>query len=123
MRESLIQGASGRVLLDRNVAFYFLDESSLRRNRQIRLIRNIDYQIEYFMGHVSYDVIPTPAWSPAEEEVFNRTSQLSMCGENLAQLSSDLVVVARGIAIEALIPAEVQVFFFFFFWISHNYFT
>lgn len=109
MRKSLIRGASGRVLVDRNLAFHFLDESSFKRNRQIRLIRNIGYQLEYFIGHVSHDVIQPPAGSAeSEEEVFERKSELSNCGKNLKPLSPNLVAVARDTAREQNPLLEVR---------------
>ncbi|CAH3120187.1 unnamed protein product, partial [Porites lobata] len=48
MQRNLTSGNIGQVLVDRNTAFHFLDKSGLKRNRQIRLIRNIDYPMDYF---------------------------------------------------------------------------
>ena len=106
MQESLSQGTIGRVMVDRNTAFHFLDKSGLKRNRQIRMIRNIDYPMEYYLAHVSHDVMASPNDT---NEVLVRKTQLSVCGESLKGLSADLVAVAEDIAREQLIPAELQV--------------
>ena len=114
MQRNLSQGTIGRVLVDRNTAFYFLDKSGLKRNRQIRMIRNIDYPMEYYLAHVSHEVMPPPSGSPNDtdesaDDVSKRKRQLSECGEDLKALSSDLVAVAKDTAKENLIPAELQV--------------
>ena len=44
MQKNLSQGTIGRVMVDRNTVFHFLDISGLKRNRQIRMIRNIDFR-------------------------------------------------------------------------------
>ena len=106
MQESLSQGTIGRIMLDRNTAFHFLEESGLKRNRQIRMIRNIDYPMEYYLAHLSHDVMASPNDT---NEVSARKTKLSVCGENLKGLSADLVAVAEDIAREQLIPAELQV--------------
>ena len=97
-------------MVDRNTAFHFLDKSGLKRNRQIRMIRNIDYPMEYYLAHVSHNV----SWSPNDtnnfdDEVLERKTQLSACGESLKELSADVVAVAKDTAKEQLIPAELQV--------------
>ena len=106
MQESLSQGTIGRIMLDRNTAFHFLEESGLKRNRQIRMIRNIDYPMEYDLAHLSHDVMASPNDT---NEVSARKTELSVCGETLKELSADLVAVAEDIAREQLIPAELQV--------------
>ena len=106
MQKSLIQGTIGRVMMDRNTAFHFLDKSGLKRNRQIRMIRNIDYPMEYYLAHVSHDVMASPNDT---NEVLARKTELSVCGEILKELSVDLVAVAKDAAREQLIPAELQV--------------
>ncbi|XP_066018735.1 uncharacterized protein [Pocillopora verrucosa] len=113
MQKSLIQGTIGRVMMDRNTAFHLLDKSGLKRNRQIRMIRNVDYPMEYYLAHVSHDVIPHLMGSPngtndSDDEVLVRKTELSVCGESLKELSADLVAVAEDIAKEQLIPAELQ---------------
>ncbi|XP_022789720.1 uncharacterized protein LOC111329323 [Stylophora pistillata] len=113
MQRNLSQGTIGRVLVDRNTAFYFLDKSGLKRNRQIRMIRNIDYPMEYYLAHVSHEVMPPPSGSPNDtdesaDDVLQRKKNLSTCGGSLKALSSDLVAVAKDTAKENLIPAELQ---------------
>ncbi|XP_022789752.1 uncharacterized protein LOC111329346, partial [Stylophora pistillata] len=113
MQRHLSQGKIGRVLVDRNTAFYFLDKSGLKRNRQIRMIRNIDYPMEYYLAHVSREVMPASSVSPndtdeSEDDVLQRKNDLSICGESLKALSPDLVAVAKDTAKENLIPAELQ---------------
>ena len=93
-------------MLDRNTAFHFLEESGLKRNRQIRMIRNIDYPMEYYLAHLSHDVMASPNDT---NEVSARKTKLSVCGETLKGLSADLVAVAEDTAREQLIPAELQV--------------
>ena len=114
MQKSLIQGTIGRVMMDRNTAFHLLDKSGLKRNRQIRMIRNVDYPMEYYLAHVSHDVIPHLMGSPngtndSDDEVLVRKTELSVCGKKLKELSADLVAVAEETAKEQLIPAELQV--------------
>ncbi|KAL9981408.1 hypothetical protein ACROYT_G010109 [Oculina patagonica] len=113
MQRNLSEGIIGRVLVDRNTAFHFLDKSGLKRNRQIRLIRNIDYPLDYFLAHVSKGVLPTPSMSPndtddSDTELAGRKAQLAECGPMLKELSVDLVAVSKSTAEEQLIPAELQ---------------
>ena len=97
-------------MVDRNTAFHFLDKSGLKRNRQIRMIRNIDYPMEYYLAHVSHDVMASPNdTNDSDDEVLARKTKLSVCGESLKELSADLVAVAKEIARNQLIPAELQV--------------
>ena len=105
-------------MLDRNTAFHFLDKSGLKRNRQIRMIRNIDYPMEYYLAHVSHDVMASPNDT---NEVLARKTELSVCGESLKELSADVVAVAKDTAKEQLIPAELQVVNCFF--VNFLYFT
>ena len=93
-------------MLDRNTAFHFLDKSGLKRNRQIRMIRYIDYPMEYYLAHVSQDVMASPNDT---NEVLATKTELSVCGEILKEFSVDLVSVAKDAAREQLIPAELQV--------------
>lgn len=114
MQWNLNKGIIGRVLVDRNTAFHFLDESGLKRNRQIRLIRNIDYPLDYYLAHVSKGILPTPSMSPndtddSDTELEERKAQLADCGPILKELSVDLVAVSKSTAEEQLIPAELQV--------------
>ena len=110
MQESLSQGTIGRVMLDRNTAVHFLDKSGLKRNRQIRMIRNIDYPMEYYLAHVSHDVMASPNdTNDSDDEVLARKTELSVCGESLKKLSADLAAVAKDTAKEELIPAELKV--------------
>ena len=104
-------------MVDRNTAFHFLDKSGLKRNRQIRMIRNIDYPMEYYLAHVSHDVMASPNDT---NEVLARKTELSVCGESLKELSADVVAVAKDTARE-LIPAELQVVNCFF--VNFLYFT
>ena len=97
-------------MVDRNTAFHFLDKSGLKRNRQIRMIRNIDYPMEYYLAHVSHDVMGSPNnTNNFDDEVLTRKTELSVCGESLKELSADVVAVAKDTAKEQLIPAELQV--------------
>ena len=111
---NLREGITGRVLVDRNSAFPFLDKPGLRRNRQIRLIRNIEYPLDYYLAHVSKEVLPTPSMSPndtddSDKELVERKTELAECGPIFKELSVDLVGVAKTTAEEQLIPAELQV--------------
>ena len=58
MQKNLSKGDVGRVLVDRITAFHFLDKSGLKKNRQIRLIRNIDYPMDSFMAFIKRDSSP-----------------------------------------------------------------
>ena len=58
MQKNLSKGDVGRVLVDRITAFHFLDKSGLKKNRQIRLIRNIDYPMDSFMAFIQRDSSP-----------------------------------------------------------------
>ena len=58
MQKNLSKGDVGRVLVDRITAFHFLDKSGLKKNRQIRLIRNIDYLMDSFMAFIERDSSP-----------------------------------------------------------------
>ena len=58
MQTNLSKGDVGRVLVDRITAFHFLDKSGLKKNRQIRLIRNIDYPMDSFMAFIKRDSSP-----------------------------------------------------------------
>ena len=110
MQKNLSRGTIGRVMVDRNTAFHFLDKSGLKRNRQIRMIRNIDYPMEYYLAHVSHDVMASPNdTNDSDDEVSARKTQLSVCGESLKGLSTDLVGVAKNTAKVQLIPAELEV--------------
>ena len=109
-------------MVDRNTAFHFLDKSGLKRNRQIRMIRNIDYPMEYYLAHVSHDVMESPNdTNNFDDEVLTRKTELSVCGESLKELSADVVAVAKDTAKEQLIPAELQVVNCFF--VNFIYFT
>ena len=96
--------------MDRNTAFHFLDKSGLKRNRQIRMIRNVDYPMEYYLAHVSHDVMASPNdTNDSNNEVLARKTELSVCGKRLKKYSADIVAVAKDTAKEQLIPAELQV--------------
>ena len=94
MQKNLSSVAIGRVLVDRNTAFHFLDKSGLKKNRQIRLIRNIDYPMDYFIASVSK---------------YGQPPEITDCPSVLRDLSRDLIAVAKQSAEETLIPAELQV--------------
>ena len=51
------------MLVDQNKAFYFLDKADLKRDRQIRVIRNIEYPLDYYLAHVSRGVPPMQSMS------------------------------------------------------------
>ena len=110
-------------MVDRNTAFHFLDKSGLKRNRQIRMIRNIDYPMEYYLAHVSHDVMASPNdTNDSDDEVLARKTELSVCGESLKDLEllADLAAVAKDTAKVQLIPAELKVVncFLWIFYIS-----
>ena len=94
MQRNLSSGDIGRVLVDRNTAFHFLDKSGLKRNRQIRLIRNIDYPMDYFLAFTKRDSSPL---------------EIAGCGPTAKALQRDLVSVAKSTAQERLIPVQMQV--------------
>ena len=83
MQWNLSKGVIGRVLVDRNMAFHFLDKSGLKRNRQIRLIRCIDYPMYYYLAHVSKGVLPNP--NNSDTELVQRKKQIAECGPNLTE--------------------------------------
>ena len=58
MKKNLSKGDIGRVLVDRNTAFHLLDKSGLKKNKQIRLIRHIDYTMDYFIAFIKRDSPP-----------------------------------------------------------------
>ena len=110
MQKNLGQGIVGGVLMDRHTAFHFLDKSGLKRNRQIRLIRNIEYPLEYYLAYVyNNGVPPTQLISPNDKKLMERKTELAECGPMLKELSVDLVSFAKTTAEEKLIPAELQV--------------
>ena len=94
MQRNLSSGDIGRVLVDRNTAFHFLDKSGLKRNRQIRLIRNIDYPMDYFLAFTKRDSSPL---------------KIAGCGPTLKELQGDFMLVAQSTAQERLIPVQMQV--------------
>lgn len=128
LQKNLSSGQIGRVLVDRNTAFHFLDKSGLKRNRQIRLIREIDYPMDYYMAHVRRGNRPS---SPKEDlddmpmslndsdvdsgdssssgELEEQRRKVTTCGLLLKQLSNDLVGASKTTAEEQVIQAELQV--------------
>ncbi|XP_015772549.1 PREDICTED: uncharacterized protein LOC107350788 [Acropora digitifera] len=132
MQMNISSGAIGRVLVDQNTAFHFLADSRLKRNRQIRLIKNIDYPMDYFMVHVDRTSDPGAAKTSEEEmhEMFmtdngNDTdlheeevdeeepggdprTELALCGPMLKELSQDIVGASKQSAMEQVIRAPVQ---------------
>lgn len=118
MQWNLSKGVIGRVLVDRNTAFHFLDKSGLKRNRQVRLIRQIDYPMYYYLAHVNKGVLPNPSPSPnvtnnSDTELVQRKKQIAECGPKLKEASTDLVSGSKETARNQLIPAELQVIFFY----------
>lgn len=135
MQQNISDGAIGRVLVDRNSAFDFLSGSKLKRNKQIRLIRNIEYPMEYFLVHVDRS---SNAVSTSEDEMSEMTmpqtlkdtelkqededvieekefpsdedprSQIASCGPLLKELSQDIVGAIKQTADEQVIPAALQ---------------
>ena len=95
MQKNLSKGDIGRLLVDRNTAFHlFMNKSGLKKNKQIRLIRNIDSPVDFFIAFIKRDSSPL---------------EIAGCGPTLKELGEDLVVVAKATAQERLIPAEIQV--------------
>ena len=98
----------GRVLVDRKTAFYFLDKSGLRKNRQIRMIRNIDYPMDYYLVHVY--TAPVNVTNDTDPEIVKRKKVVE-CGPALKEYSTEL----RGESLKAscgLMPVELQVVFY-----------
>ena len=117
MQWNLSKGVIGRVLVDRNTAFHFLDKSGLKRNRQIRLIRYIDYPMYYYLAHVNKGVLPISspslnATNNSDTELLQRMKQIAECGPKLKEDSTDLVSESKETAKTQLIPAELQVNYF-----------
>ena len=110
MQENLSSGDIGRVLVDRNSAFHFLDKSGLKRNRQIRLIRHIDYPMDYYMVHVNRETEGSPDKPYLKEQ--RHWQYIAQCGSQLKEWSQDLVGDTKSSAIENVIPAELQVHIF-----------
>ncbi|XP_022789722.1 uncharacterized protein LOC111329324 isoform X2 [Stylophora pistillata] len=104
MQEKLSEGTIGRVLVDRNTAFYFLDESGLKKDRQIRMIRNIDYPMEFYMAHVYTGSVNITNDSDTE---IAKKRQIVECGSKIKKDSADLRAQSNE-ASENLIPAELQ---------------
>jgi len=113
MQRNLSKGVIGRVLVDRNTAFYFLDKSGLKRNRQIRLIRYIDYPMYYYLAHVNKGVLSNPSLSPNgtnnSDTEFTFKEKIAECGPKLKEASTELVSESKTTARNQLIPAELQV--------------
>ena len=117
MQKQLSSGVIGRVLVDRNTAFHFLDKSGLKRNRQIRLIRYIDYPLDYYMVHVRRESEDLD--KPSVQLNLNETEDMGLdgdpkekvaaCGPMLKDLSADLVGASKQSAQDQLIPAGLQV--------------
>lgn len=128
MQRNLSSGDIGRVLVDRNTAFHFLDKSGLKRNRQIRLIRHIDYPMDYYMVHVNREIegsseeyfeetFMSPSYNdtdeaPAKPGPEEQKQQIAQCGPWLKEMSKDLIGAAKQRAAEQVIPAELQVHIF-----------
>lgn len=124
MQRNLSSGDIGRVLVDRNTAFHFLDKSGLKRNRQIRLIRHIDYPMDYYMVHVNREIegsseeyfeetFMSPSdndtdEAPAKPGPEEQKQQIAQCGPLLKEMSKDLIGAAKQRAAEQVIPAELQ---------------
>ena len=113
MQRNLSKGVIGRVLVDRNTAFHFLDKSGLKRNRQIRLIRYIDYPMYYYLAHVNKGVLSNPSLSPNgtnnSDTEFTVKEKIAECGPKLKEASTELVSESKTTARNQLIPAELQV--------------
>ncbi|XP_066018611.1 uncharacterized protein [Pocillopora verrucosa] len=104
MQEKLSEGTIGRVLVDRKTASYFLDKSGLRKNRQIRMIRNIHYPMDYYLVHVYKG--PVNVTNATDPEIVKRKKVVE-CGPALKKFST----ILRGESLKAsadLIPAELQ---------------
>ena len=106
MQDNLSKGTIGRVLVDRNTAFYFLDKSGLKRSRQIRMIRNIDYPMEYYLAHVYTG--PVNITNDSDTELAKRRQQVVECGPRFIEKATDLRGESKY-ASSQLIPAELQV--------------
>ena len=118
---NISSGAIGRVLVDQNMAFHFLADSRVKRNRQIRLIKNIDYPMDYFMVHVKRTSDPGAA-ETSEKKMHNMSmtdngndtdedsrTKVASCGPVLKALSQDIVGATKKSAVEQVTPAPVQV--------------
>ena len=108
MQKKLSEGTIGRVLVDRKTASYFLDKSGLRKNRQIRMIRNIHYPMDYYLVHVYKG--PVNVTNATDPEIVKRKKVVE-CVPALKKFST----ILRGESLKAsadLIPAELQVVFY-----------
>ncbi|XP_074637643.1 uncharacterized protein LOC141895646 isoform X2 [Acropora palmata] len=85
-------------------------DSRLKRNRQIRLIKNIDYPMDYFMVHVDRTSDPGAAKRKNEKEEpgGDPRTELALCGPMLKELSQDIVGASKQSAMEQVIRAPVQ---------------
>ena len=108
MQKKLSEGNIGRVLVDRKTASYFLDKSGLRKNRQIRMIRNIDYPMDYYLVHVY--TAPVNVTNDTDPEIVKRKKVVE-CGPALKEYSTELGVESLK-ASGDLIPVELQVVFY-----------
>ena len=108
MQEKLSEGTIGRVLVDRNTAFYFLDKSGLKKNRQIRMIRNIDYPMDYYLVHVY--TAPVNVTNDTDPEIVKRKKVVE-CGPALKEYSTELRAESLK-ASSGLMPVELQVVFY-----------
>ena len=112
MQESLSQGTIGRVMVDRNTAFHFLDKSGLKRNRQLRMIRNIDYPMEYYLAHVSHDVMGSPNHTNDSDD----EDRDFLIFKNLISISSS------SFSIRLIFDPQFFCFFFESLWSWSNFF-
>ena len=130
MQKDLSSGAVGRVLVDRNSAFYFLDKYGLKRNRDIRLIREFDFPMDYYLVHVDRETgnlspeggmddmddlddmegnDKAPVDESGDSDLKEQRRKIASCGPVLKELSSHLVGASKATAQEQVIPAELQV--------------
>ena len=130
MQKELKSGTIGRVLVDQNTAFHFLDKYGLKKNRDIRLIREIDFPMDYYMVHVDRetgnssleggmddmddmgdmqgnDTVAVP--ESGASDLKEQRRKIASCATMLKELSSDLVGASKATAQEQVIPAELQV--------------
>ena len=99
MKKNLTDGTIGRVLLDRNTAYHLLHKYGLKRNRQIRLIRNINFPLDYNLAHVNRT-------KKGDDAV---RKKLANCGSALELKATDMKALVQKTVKEKVLTAELQV--------------
>ena len=88
--------------------FRFEYKSGLRKNRQIRMIRNIHYPMDYYLVHVYTG--PVNVTNATDPEIAKRKKVVE-CGAALKKFSAEFLGLSLS-ASGGLIPVELQVVFY-----------